>query len=718
MRTDFLGRTASTPRELQTSHLRRPRVAGTSKPGPPASVMAPAEDEVRAEEHHMNKRLKGLGLVATSALLVTLGSQSAFADNVQNSVSVNVGNDTFTLPGSTTVGYRIGANSGDGEPGCNASLTSPATVTINAPAGVTANPSSLNFTTCGNTVFQNVVFTATAAGNYNITVSVADTGPGSYNTNPAAFTLKVLAGGATDTTAPVIASHGNETAEATGPSGAAVAYISPATSDAVDGPGTANCTPASGSNFPLGTTTVTCNATDAAGNAATPTTFTVTVRDTTAPVIASHGNETAEATGPSGATVTYTAPATSDAVDGTGTASCAPASGSTFALGTTTVTCDAADAAGNAATSTTFTVTVADTTAPVIASHGNETAEATGPSGAAVAYISPATSDAVDGPGTANCTPASGSNFPLGTTTVTCNATDAAGNAATPTTFTVTVRDTTAPVIASHGNETAEATGPSGATVTYTAPATSDAVDGTGTASCAPASGSTFALGTTTVTCDAADAAGNAATSTTFTVTVADTTAPVIASHGSVTATATSQSSAIVNYTSPTTSDAVDGPGTATCLPVSGSTFTVGATTVTCNATDAAGNAATPTTFSVIVSYAWSGFYQPIDMNVSNRAKAGSAIPVKFSLGGNQGLNIFSSELPNPKFTFTSCLGGAVDDIEQTVTAGASSLTYDAAADQYVYVWKTDKSWAGKCGNLSVTLKDGSTHTAAFTLTK
>jgi hypothetical protein len=105
-------------------------------------------------------------------------------------------------------------------------------------------------------------------------------------------------------------------------------------------------------------------------------------------------------------------------------------------------------------------------------------------------------------------------------------------------------------------------------------------------------------------------------------------------------------------------------------------------------------------------------------MNLSNRAKAGSAIPVKFSLGGNQGLNIFSTELPNPKFTFASCSGALVDDIEQTVTAGASSLTYDAASDQYVYVWKTDKAWAGKCGTLSVTLKDGSSHTATFTLTK
>ncbi len=42
-----------------------------------------------------------------------------------------------------------------------------------------------------------------------------------------------------------------------------------------------------------------------------------------------------------------------------------------------------------------------------------------------------------------------------------------------------------------------------------------------------------------------------------------------------------------------------------------------------------------------------------------------------------------------------------VDAIEQTVTAGNSTLTYEATAQQYVYVWKTDKAWPG-------TYRDGS----------
>lgn len=56
--------------------------------------------------------------------------------------------------------------------------------------------------------------------------------------------------------------------------------------------------------------------------------------------------------------------------------------------------------------------------------------------------------------------------------------------------------------------------------------------------------------------------------------------------------------------------------------------------------------------------------------------------------------------------------------ITDTVTAGSNSLTYDATSDQYIYVWKTDKSWAGQSGTLTVTLNDGTTHTAQFSFTK
>lgn len=87
--------------------------------------------------------------------------------------------------------------------------------------------------------------------------------------------------------------------------------------------------------------------------------------DTTPPNITTPGDITAEATGPSGAVVTYTVTAEDD-VDGPVIPDCSPPSGFTFSLGGTTVTCTATDSAGNTSTAS-FTVTVQDTTLPTVA---------------------------------------------------------------------------------------------------------------------------------------------------------------------------------------------------------------------------------------------------------------------------------------------------------------------------------------------------------------
>ena len=99
-------------------------------------------------------------------------------------------------------------------------------------------------------------------------------------------------------------------------------------------------------------------------------------------------------------------------------------------------------------------------------------------------------------------------------------------------------------------------------------------------------------------------------------------------------------------------------------------------------------------------------------MPTLNVVKAGSAVPVKFSLAGYQGLAIMMAGYPVS--TVTLCGNTATDTIEETVTAGPSSLSYDATTDRYNYVWKTDKLWAGTCRTLTVKLSDGTTHTANF----
>jgi hypothetical protein len=113
------------------------------------------------------------------------------------------------------------------------------------------------------------------------------------------------------------------------------------------------------------------------------------------------------------------------------------------------------------------------------------------------------------------------------------------------------------------------------------------------------------------------------------------------------------------------------------------------------------------------IFYNWTGFFQPIDNQpVVNVAKAGSAIPVKFSLHGNQGLTIFMSGSPGSGVMACNSTD-PVSLVEETVTAGGSSLTYDAGADHYIYVWKTEKGWTG-CRQLVIQLKDGSYHRANF----
>jgi hypothetical protein len=120
------------------------------------------------------------------------------------------------------------------------------------------------------------------------------------------------------------------------------------------------------------------------------------------------------------------------------------------------------------------------------------------------------------------------------------------------------------------------------------------------------------------------------------------------------------------------------------------------------------------------LSYPFSGFFQPVDnpgaTNVTNKAKAGSAIPVKFGLGGDLGLDVLQPGFP--KSAPYVCSASPEDAIEQTVAASTSGLSYDPVANQYIYVWKTNATWAGTCRKLTVTFRDGTTREALFHFVK
>jgi HYR domain len=396
----------------------------------------------------------------------------------------------------------------------------------------------------------------------------------------AAFTVTVQ-----DKTAPSVTVHEPKPVEATGPDGAVVTWDPATATDDVDGGRDVSCDRDSGATFPVGTRTVTCTATDTHGNSGTAT-FAVEVTDTTAPALTLPKDITVEATSPNGAVVTYDASAV-DLVDGTVDISCTPASGSQFALDqSATVNCSATDAHGNPTTGT-FSVSVVDTTAPAVPELSNVTAEATGPDGASVEYTVGVASDLVDGDVNLDCSPASGATFALGSNTVTCTAKDKHDNPATGT-FTVKVQDTTPPAFDPISVDTTEATGPEGAVVTFD-PHASDLVDLHPSVVCSPASGSTFALGATQVSCTATDASGNHVRQE-FTVNVADTTGPLVTAVANQTVEATSAAGVPFTWVVPTARDLVDGARDVTCDHPLGSTFPLGATVVTCSATDKSGN--------------------------------------------------------------------------------------------------------------------------------
>jgi uncharacterized repeat protein (TIGR01451 family) len=119
-------------------------------------------------------------------------------------------------------------------------------------------------------------------------------------------------------------------------------------------------------------------------------------------------------------------------------------------------------------------------------------------------------------------------------------------------------------------------------------------------------------------------------------------------------------------------------------------------------------------TTTVVSPYQFSGFFRPVyNSPAVNAIKAGASMPVKFSLGGDQGLSIFTAGYPVSNQV--ACGSGApLGASEQTVTTGALGLSYDPATDTYTYIWKTKKSWAGTCRQFILRLVDGSDHIASF----
>jgi len=478
-----------------------------------------------------------------------------------------------------------------------------------------------------------------------------------------------------------------------------------------------SCNPASGSFFPVGTTTVICSAQTGA-----TTSFLVTVDNPGALSISLNGASTlslecGQRFGDPGATAIN---GSGQSIDVTVTYS-AGFDPDTPATGTFTGTYTATEGANSV--STTRTLNVTDTEGPAITIDGANPYKIQ--QGSCSPFVDPGVSafdscagpkpvtTTISGPGGAT----SVNTAIAGTYTVTYTATDGTNQRTATRTVVVGTfpedevdqpgTSNIPPTITLNGDD--QITLECGSA--FTDPGATATVCGNPVTVTTTGAANPNAPGTYTVTYSAT--ANGFTTEVTRIVTVEDTVAPVITLNGA--------NPMVVGFgtvfTDPgaTASDGCAGNLTSSII-VTGSVNTnvVGFYALTYTVSDPSGHSDTKVRTVEVSPYNFTGFFAPIDnLPAYNEMKAGQAAPVKFSLGGNQGLNIFAAG--SPSSTQISCSSGdPIAPVEETETAGSSSLSYDSATDRYKYTWKTESSWKNTCRLLTVTLRDGTVHTAKF----
>ena len=314
-------------------------------------------------------------IITTDPMLGALGDYGGFTQTIPlqaNSSAIDTGNDGVGVCPATDqrgIARPQGAHCDIGAFELVDTTAPDTSIDSKTPAVTPTNSTSISFTFSGTDADSGIrsfecnldgdSFTAcTSPKSYTSLAEDAHTFQirainylGMIDPSPASYTWTV------DLTAPVITVPTDiPGVEATSPTGAIVNYpAATATDETAPANPVVTCSPVSGSTFPLGTTTVNCSATDTAGNVGMNS-FTITVVDTTDPILTVPADMTVGATSAAGAAVTFNATAT-DVVDPNPVVACAPASGSTFALGLNTVDCTATDDMGNVANDS-FTITV------------------------------------------------------------------------------------------------------------------------------------------------------------------------------------------------------------------------------------------------------------------------------------------------------------------------------------------------------------------------
>lgn len=155
---------------------------------------------------------------------------------------------------------------------------------------------------------------------------------------------------------------------------------------------------------------------------------------------------------------------------------------------------------------------------------------------------------------------------------------------------------------------------------------------------------------------------------------------------------------------SPNATDDNSGVASASCEPVD--TSSIGPKTLTCTATDNAGNTASASVAYNVI-YKFSGFSQPVDNPPTlNTANSGQAIPLKWRITDANGVPI--TDLANVVVTAVTlaCPMGTKPDQIEEYTAGASGLLVQGNGN-YQFNWKTPKNFARSCKTMKLDLGEG-----------
>ncbi|GEM_PF-3259466 len=481
--------------------------------------------------------------------------------------------------------------------------------------------------------------------------------------------------------------------------------------------------PASGGTFKLRTTFV--------GNSFYTTssdldTISVTPSNTPPVLTVPASPVVAEATSPAGAAVTFAVSASDAEDEPDPTPTCAPTSGSAFALGDTTVNCSVTDSGGLSDTDS-FTVRVVDTTDPGVSVTTSESDSGAGWYNAASndgtpgVTIDVSTNDLVgvtsltckdNGVDVGALTPTGGS-FVVGdgSHAISCAATDGAGNhAADSATFHV---DQTPPTISASLSPDPDAStdwwnAATGApTVTY---ACGDG--GSGIASCSAPH--TFGEGSgQSASGTAIDVAGNSSTTSVAGVAV-DLTAPTglaFVGGGLIGGASYVFGSVPAGPSACTASDGLS--GLASCA-VTGYSNLVGPHLITGRATDNAGNASSIGLAYTVLPWTLLGFDNPVSMTATNVVKGGSTVNLKFEIfaGSTQltGLDAVAMLLQTPASCGTSAPLGLT---ALAPVSKGSTVRNDSNSGQYLVKWDVPSN-PGTCWIVSIVTADGSSLHATF----